>query len=372
MSRSVAEIDLAAIAHNVSVLRQRVGPDRPLCAVVKADGYGHGALTVAIAALGAGATWLAVAQPEEGAVLRAGGLDGPILLLSEPLDGTECALVAANDLRPTVYSAEMIDALAALGTPLRVHLKVDTGMGRVGAAPSEVAGLVRRIEGHRTLRLEGLWTHLAVADEPADPFTGEQLDRFAAVRADLSRAGTRVPLLHATNSAACLTRPDSWFDLVRAGIAMYGVAPSAPIAEAEPVSRGLRAALRWRSTVSLVKRVPAGAGVSYGQRHRLTRDTLVATVPVGYADGLSRRWGDAGGVVLISGVRCPILPPVTMDQVLVDAGPAGSVSRGAEVVLLGSQGGERIDAAEVAEACDTIPYEVLTAIGPRVARQPVR
>ncbi|MFN0027469.1 MAG: alanine racemase [Acidimicrobiales bacterium] len=371
MSRSVAEIDVAAIAHNVTLLRQRVGPQRQLCAVVKADGYGHGALTVATAALGAGATWLAVAQPAEGATLRAGGIPAPVLLLSEPLDDTEVAQVVANDLRVTVYSAEVIDALGATGAPLRLHVKVDTGMGRVGAAPADVLGLIRRIQGHPTLRLEGLWTHLAQADEPDQPFTGEQLTRFAAVRQELAGVGIEVPVVHAANSAASLSRPDSWFNLVRAGIALYGVVPSEQVSRAEPVSAGLRAALRWRSTVSLVKQLPAGVGVSYGQRHRLVRDTTVATVPVGYADGLWRRWGAAGGVVLIGGARCPILPPVTMDQVLVDAGPAGTVSRGDEVVLLGTQGAAGIDATEIARACDTIAYEVLTAIGPRVTRQPL-
>lgn len=367
MSRSVAEVDRAAIAHNVAALRSFVPDGTRLCAVVKADGYGHGAVTAAAAALGAGASWLAVAHAAEGAALRRAGIDAPILLLSEPVDADEVASVVANELRATVYSAEAVDALAATGARISVHLKLDTGMRRVGAAPDDAPALARRIGFARTLELEGVCTHCAVADEPDNAFTGEQLARFADAVELLRRHGFEAPIRHAANSATVLCRPDGCHELVRPGIALYGVAP-APALEGRAE---LRPALRWRSRVALVKRVRAGEGISYGHHHRFTADSVVATVPVGYADGLPRRWGLTGGVVLIGGRRRPIVGAVTMDQVMVDCGPDGDgVCRGDEAVLLGAQGDERISADEIGAAVGTIGYEILTGIGPRVERHP--
>lgn len=365
MSRSVAVVERAALAHNVRCVRAAVGARPHLCAVVKANGYGHGAVEVARVALDAGASWLGVAHPAEGAVLREAGIDAPVLLLSEPVDDDEVAAVAANGLRCAVYSAEVIDALAGTGARLSVHLKVDTGMRRVGAAPHDVVSLARLVECSPTLELEGLWTHCAVADEPGNAFTAVQLERFAGVVDDLARHGIEVPIRHAANSATCLTQPQEAFELVRPGIALYGVAP-APALDGRV---DLRPALTWRSKVSWVKRVAAGEGVSYGHHRRTAHDTVVATVPVGYADGLPRRWALAGGVALIGGRRCPILGVVTMDQVMVDCGPDADVARGDEVVFVGAQGAERIGAGEPAAAIGSIAYELLTGIGPRVARQ---
>lgn len=368
MSRSWVEVDRAALAHNVARLGA-LAPQAALCAVVKADGYGHGAVEVARVALAAGAGWLAVAHAAEAAQLRAAGVDAPILLLSEPVDDEELALVIANELRVTVYSDAVIEALAASGATLGLHLKVDTGMRRVGAAPADLPALARRIEGAPRLTLEGLWTHCAVADEPDNPYTGLQLERFDDAVARLRADGIEAPLRHAANSAALLTRPDAHHQLVRPGIALYGVAPSAALAGWGE----LRPALRWCSTVSHTKVVPAGEAVSYGHHRRTVVDTVVATVPVGYADGLPRRWGLTGGAVLIGGRRRPILGVVTMDQVMVDCGPATvgaspAVGRGDEVVLIGRQGDAVITADDIAEATDTIAYEILTGIGRRVAR----
>ncbi len=216
-----------------------------------------------------------------------------------------------------------------------------------------------------TLELEGICTHCAVADEPDNPFTARQLERFAAAVDALARAGVRAPLRHTANSATVLTRPDAAYELVRPGIALYGVPPSPALAGAVP----LRPALRWRSAVSHVKRLRAGEGISYGHHHRAPADTVVATVPVGYADGLPRRWGLTGGVVLIGGRRRAILGVVTMDQLMVDCGPdGGGVARGDEVVLIGEQGDDRIAAEELAAAVGTIGYEVLTAVGRRSSR----
>ncbi|MGE0729691.1 MAG: alanine racemase, partial [Acidimicrobiia bacterium] len=215
------------------------------------------------------------------------------------------------------------------------------------------------------LELEGVCTHCAVADEPGNGFTAVQLERFADVLDALDRHGIEVPVRHAANSAALLTQPGAAYDLVRPGIALYGVAPAAALAGAVD----LRPALRWRSRVSHVKRVRAGEGISYGHRHRFAADSVVATVPVGYADGLPRRWGLRGGVVLIGGVRRPVVGVVTMDQVMVDCGPdGGGVGRGDEAVLIGAQGDERIAVEELAGALDTIAYEILTGVGRRAER----
>jgi alanine racemase len=365
MRATRAEIDLGAIAHNVTLLAELAAPAQ-LCAVVKADGYGHGAIAVSEAALGAGASWLGVALVEEGAVLRKAGIDVPILLLSQPRSSDLEAAVRYG-LRTTVYTREGIEGLASaaerLGVRAVTHLKVDTGMNRVGASPSDVVGLAKEIARYPMLELEAVWTHCAVADEPGHPFTDEQLDRFERVVAELDASGLRPGMLHAANSAATIDHPRARFDLVRTGIALYGIAPSAALAG----KLDLRPAMSLVSEVSMVKRVQAGEGVSYGLTHRFTRDTNVATVPIGYADGVPRRLGSVGGWVLIGGRRRPIVGVVTMDQLMVDCGD-DQVVVGDEVVLIGEQGGERVTAEDWAGPLDTIAYEIVCGIGPRVQR----
>ena len=309
-----AEVDLGAVAHNVGLLVERAAP-AAVCAVVKADGYGHGAVPVARAALDGGATWLAVALVEEAAVLRADGIDAPILLLSEARPD-EFADVAALDLRATVYTPTGVAAAAATGVPLRLHLKVDTGMHRVGAAPEDALALAQSVIGEPGLELEAVWTHCAVADEPEHPFTAEQLARFDDVLAAFRVSGIEVPLTHVANSAGAIAHPAARRSLVRTGIAVYGIDPSRELAGALP----LRPALRLRSEVALVKRVAAGEGISYGLHHTFDRDTTVATVPIGYADGVRRRLGLLGQEVLIGGRRRPMVGVVTMDQLMVDCG----------------------------------------------------
>ena len=369
MRATRAEVDLGAVRHNVALLAEAVAP-AAVCAVVKADGYGHGAIAVGHAALEAGATWLAVALVEEGAVLRRSGIDVPILLLSQPRPADVAAAVRW-DLRLAVDTAAGIAeagrAAAAAGTTARLHLKVDTGMHRVGAQPDEVVALARLVASTPGVELEALWTHCAVADEPGNGFTDRQLDRFDAVVAELAAHDLRPPLLHAANSAAAIDHPRARLDLVRAGIATYGIAPSPAMAG----RLDLHPALSLKSEVSHVKVVAAGEGVSYGLRHVLDADRVVATVPVGYADGVPRGLSLAGGEVLVGGRRRPMVGVVTMDQLLVDCGPAAEgtdVAVGDEVVLLGAQGGERITADDWAAATGTIAYEVVCGIGPRVPR----
>ena len=371
MSASTAWIDAAAIEANARTLAGLAAP-AATCAVVKADGYGHGSVTAARAALDGGATWLAVAQVAEARVLRGAGVEAPILLLSE-LRADEIEPALALGLRLVVYRPETIDELSrraeALGVPsVRCHLKVDTGMRRVGCEPADAVERARLILAAPCLALEGTMTHLAMADEPDDPTTDAQLDRFDAVLAAFTEAGIDPGLRHAANSAGTIAFPRSRYDLVRAGIAVYGIAPSPALA----AHVDLAPALRWVSSVSLVKRVRAGERVSYGHLHRFADDTVVATVPVGYADGYRRRLGLVGGEVLVAGARRPVVGVVTMDQFVVDCGPdGGGVAVGDEVVLLGRQGDDEIPAAEVAGRLDTIGYEVVCAISARVERRPV-
>ncbi|HVA75262.1 MAG TPA: alanine racemase [Acidimicrobiales bacterium] len=372
-----AEIDLGAIRQNASLL-SRVAAPAQLCAVVKAGGYGHGAADAARAALDGGASWLAVALVEEGMELRAAGIDAPILLLSEPV-AVAMPEVVASRLTPTVYTREGLNALTAAAASRRgtgagaspeglpVHVKVDTGMHRVGAAPAEAVELAASVASTRGLRLEGFWTHLAVSDELENPYTGAQLDRFDGACGRLHQRGVEPPLLHAANSAAALWHPRSRYGMVRCGISLYGLAPAGELAGREPAT-GLRPAMALKARVSYVKEVAAGERLSYGLRYRLDRDSVIATVPVGYADGVTRMLSAKGGQVLVGGRRCPVAGTVTMDQILVDCGPGATVRRGDEVVLLGSQGDQAITAWEWAERVGTIAYEVVCGVSGRVPR----
>ena len=352
---------------NVTALREIVAPARVL-AVVKADAYGHGAVATSRAAIDAGAAMLGVALVEEGVALREAGIEAPILLLSEPVATAAEAVVQAR-LTPAVYTAAGIEALAkavaAAGTvPLPVHLKVDTGMHRVGAAPAAAVELAELVAAHRELRFAGLWTHLAVADEPDNPYTAQQLDRFESVRARIAANGHRPEVVHAANTAGALAFPAARYDLVRPGIGIYGIAPVPALAPLAP----LRPVLSVKAEISFVKRLPAGDALSYGLRYHLERPAWVATVPVGYGDGVPRNLAEAGGEVLVGGRRRRIAGTVTMDQLMVDLGD-DAAEVGTEVVLIGRQGDEAVTAAEWAERLHTIPYEIVCGIGPRIPRR---
>jgi alanine racemase len=367
-----AEIDLGAIAENAALLA-RVAAPAALCAVVKADGYGHGALPVAEVLEAVGVPVLAVALASEGVALREGGITRPILVLSECAEPELDAALAAQ-LTLTVYSVGAAEAAAraarraAVRAP--VHLKLDTGMHRAGVDPEGLLAVAHAVAGSPDLVLDGFFTHLAVADEPDDPYTAIQLDRFGAAVAALGAEGIAPRLLHVANSAATLVHPDARFDLVRCGIACYGHLPGPAIAPYLAASGGaLRPAMSIRSRVGVVRTLPAGERPSYGRRIPLQVESVVATIPIGYADGLPRSLGATGGAVLIGGVRCPIAGTVTMDQIVVDCGPASTVAPGDEVVLIGRQGDEEITAEEWAERTGTIAYEVLCRIGPRLPRR---
>jgi alanine racemase len=371
-----AEIDLAAITHNARVLSRLVRPAQ-LCAVVKAHGYGHGAPAAARAALAGGAVGLAVALVDEGVELRQQAVHGPILLLSEcEAEAVDTAM--AFGLTPTVYTAGGIalfaQAARMLGQRTSVHIKVDTGMHRVGAAPADVPALLQAIQDDPLLRFEGLWTHFPVADgESAEDraFTVRQLETFDGVVADLARRDVHPEVLHAANTAGAIAFPAARYGMVRCGIGLYGYLPGPAVAAAFAMASGgepLRPALSLRALVVAVRTLAEGERPSYGRLRALPQQSVVATVPIGYADGVPRALFSKGASVLIGGRRRPLAGMVTMDQIMVDCEDDTSVKPGDEVVLLGRQGEEEITADEWAELLGTISYEVLCGIGPRVPR----
>jgi alanine racemase len=371
-----AEIDLAAVTHNAQVLSQLVRPAQ-LCAVVKANGYGHGAAAVARAALAGGAIGLAVALVDEGVDLRQRGVRGPILLLSEC--GPEAVDAAmANQLTPTLYTPEGVALFSAaarrLGQRKSVHVKVDTGMHRVGAPVADAPAILRAVAEDPLLVFEGLWTHLAVADgESSDDrtFTHSQLASFDGVLGELDRAHALPTLVHAANTAGAVAYPAARYNMVRCGIGLYGYLPgpavTAALATGAPGAT-LQPALSLRARVTAVRMLEEGARPSYGRLRPLPGRSVVATVPLGYADGVPRALFAKGYSVLIGGRRRPLAGMVTMDQIVVDCGDDTTVRPGDDVVLLGRQGDEEITADEWAGLLDTISYEVLCGIGPRVPR----
>ncbi len=371
-----AEIDLAALTHNARVLTQVARPAQ-LCAVVKAHGYGHGAPSVAKAALAGGAAGLAVALVDEGIELRQHDVDGPVLLLSEcGPDAVDDAL--AYGLTPTLYTHDGIAAFGkaalSLGQRTAVHLKVDTGMHRVGASASEILGLAQAVIDDPLLQLEGLWTHFPVADgETAEDeaFTQGQIDAFERLRADLAQAGIRPDVIHAANTAGAIAFPAARYSMVRCGLGLYGYLPGPAVTAAFGAASdgvALEPAMSIKARVVAVRTLDAGERPSYGRLRPLPRRSLVATVPIGYADGVPRALFTQGFNVLIGGRRYPLAGMVTMDQIMVDCGEDSTVAPGDEVVLLGRQGPEEITAEEWAARLGTITYEVLCGIGPRVPR----
>jgi len=363
-----AEVDLAALQRNARWLADLVAPAQ-LCAVVKAFGYGHGPARVAEAAIAGGASWLAVATVEEGVQLRQAGITEPVLLLSEPLPSAMADVVAWT-LTPTLYTVGGVDAaaraVAGYGKrgSLPVHVKVDTGMHRVGADADEVVRIVQEAAARPELVVEGLATHLAVADEPDNPYTATQLAGFASIVDRLAALGVRPPILHAANSAGAILYPAARLDLVRCGIALYGLAPAPAL---EPECAALTPAMSVKARVSYVKNVAAGERISYGLRYRFDEAATVATVPIGYADGVPRGLSEAGGEVIIGGKRRRIAGTVTMDQITVDCG-GDLVQPGDEVVLLGRQGDAAVSAWEWAERMGTIAYEIVCGVSTRVPR----
>lgn len=364
------EIDPAAIASNVGVL-QRAAPSAQVMAVVKANGYGHGAVAVARAALGAGATCCGVAALNEAIELRNAGITAPILVLGYT-PAWLAAEAIAHEIHLTLYDADMARACAevarALGRRLHVHLKLDTGMGRLGALPNDAVAFIQAIAGLPSIKVEGVFTHFSCADSD-EAFTRQQwrvfVDVLAAGRVTERWANA---VLHAANSAAILSFPDSHFHLVRAGIALYGLNPfDAQSAQGMRWGGQLAPALAWKALVAQVKTLPNGAPVSYGATYRCEGERRIAVVPVGYADGYRRAPRNAGEM-LAHGLRAPIRGRVCMDQTMIDVTDIPDAKAGDEVVMIGGQGDQRITAEDVAARLGTVNYEVTSAILPRVPR----
>jgi alanine racemase len=330
--------------------------------VVKANGYGHGSVPAAQAALQGGASWLGVSSVPEGIELRKAGITEPILNLGYTPPAALSAAVAAR-LSLTVYDRDGLELLKAAATEIGVHVKVDTGMHRLGAPAGEAVRLAMEVDAHSDLRLEGVWTHFADADGDAD-FTRSQLEDFLDARAALLRAGATGFLSHAANSAGLLRFPEARLDLVRAGLIAYGVRPVRGWKDLP----GLRPALSWRTIVTHVAAVPKGETVGYGRRFAASSEARIATIAVGYADGLHRRASEKGQAI-VRGRLVPIAGAISMDQAALDVTRVPDVTVGDVVTLLGEEDSARLTADDLAEATDTISYEVLCAISARVARR---
>ncbi|MFI2643171.1 alanine racemase [Streptomyces sp. NPDC018610] len=370
--RARAEIDLAALRANVRALRGRT-PGAALMAVVKSDAYGHGALQCARAALAAGATWLGTATPEEALALRAAGLSPErtriLCWLWTPGGPWREAVEADVDVSVSGLwaLAEVREAARAAGRPARVQLKADTGLGRNGCQPADWPELVAealRAEAEGLVRITGLWSHFACADEPGHPSIAAQLDRFREMVAHAEARGVRPEVRHIANSPAALTLPETHFDLVRTGIALYGISPSPELGT--PADFGLRPVMTLSASLALVKHVPGGHGISYGHHYVTAGETTLGLVPVGYADGIPRH-ASGTGPVLVGGKWRTVAGRIAMDQFVVDLG-GDEPEVGSRAVLFGPGDGGEPTAEDWAQAAGTIAYEIVTRIGTRVPR----
>ena len=365
MLRTEAVVDLDAISGNVATLRAATPAE--IMAVVKADGYGHGLLPSARAALAGGAMWLGVAIVDEALALRGAGIAAPILVcLWTPSEANTVAAAITAEVDLTVSSRWALDAVTAaarqVGIPARVHLKIDTGLSRNGSYVTDWPDLVEaaaKAQAGAEVEVIGIWSHFACADEPGHPSIARQMRAFRDALDVASRGGITPLVRHFANSAATLTLPDAHFDVVRPGIAVYGLSPV-------PGDFGLRPAMTLRAEVALAKRVRAGEGVSYGHVYTTPRETTLALVPLGYADGIPRAASNVAPVA-INGRRYRISGRVCMDQLVVDVGD-DEVAAGDTAVLFGPGRDGEPTAQEWADALDTIHYEVVTRIGPRVVR----
>ena len=365
MVRALARVNMAAIERNADRIRSELDPRVLLCAVVKADGYGHGAVPAARAALAGGASWLAVATATEAAELRAAGIRARILVMGAiSFEELPLALAAGADV--VAWSESFVSELAAAGSEdrrVRVHVKLDTGMGRLGTrVGSEAIAVADAVSAYPTLELAGAMTHFATADDPDPAFLRLQLERFAPFVAELRRRHPGV-VVHAANSAAVLNAPASHFDLVRSGIALYGLDPMNERAE----DHGLEPALELNSYVAAVKAAAGGDSAGYGRRFVADRETRLATLPIGYADGIRRAFTNNLDV-LIGGRRHALVGAVSMDNITVEVAAGATVEPGMRATLIGANGSERQSAEDLAARIGTINYEIVCGISARVPR----
>ncbi|TCS93271.1 alanine racemase [Hazenella coriacea] len=364
---TVIEIDLDAVAHNVKQFIQHLPKGKRIMAVVKADAYGHGAIPVAREALEAGATYLGVALVDEGIELRRAGIEAPILVLGyTPTHAIADAI--HHHLHLTVFSNDVLNEIEATAARLQkkamIHVKVDTGMGRIGLQPKDAISFITTALKSPHVIVEGLFTHFATADEVDKNYTYYQEEQFAVVTRGLEKLGIKIPVVHSTNSAAAIDLPDHVYDMIRLGISLYGYYPSKDVDHRKVQ---LKPALTFKTKIVHLKQLPAGWGVSYGKTYKAHGDEWIATLPVGYADGLSRQRSNRGHA-LVNGVKVPMIGRVCMDQVMLDVSKAMPVKIGDEVVLYGKQGNNQITVDEVAEELNTINYEITSLLSHRIPR----
>ena len=367
MRLTCAEIDRQALRHNFDGIKKKVGKDVKIMGIVKANAYGHGVIETSRSLVDFGIDHLGVGFLEEGIFLREKGITVPILVLGGVL-GHQVAHFLEHDLEITVSSIEIAERIeqeiqANGKKKAKVHLKIDTGMERIGVRAEHALMFVERVCGLHHLDVVGIYSHFATSDEKDKSFANGQLEQFHSVLDSMQKIGIEIPFKHIANSGAILDMPDSYCSMVRPGIMLYGIYPSEETSE----SVSLRPVLSLKSKVVFMKEVPAGKGISYGRKYITPSKTRVATVPIGYGDGYSRRLTNNADV-LIGGKRCPVIGTICMDQLMVDIGFDLPVHVGDDVVLIGRDGSEMISAWEIAHKVGTIPYEVLTGIAARVPR----
>lgn len=363
---TVAEIDLAAFRHNLRWVRDRIGPQRALLAVVKANAYGHGIIPISQAAVSENIQGLGVAFIEEGIQIRRAGITAPILVMAGFLQ-EEAEQILKHRLTPVISHPDQLEPLKRLASkttrPFGIHLKIDTGMGRLGLLERDIGPFIERARAVKKIKILGLMSHFA-DDELTDcPSAEDQIDRFEEAQRMIESLGLKIPLLHMSNSAAIVGLKRAWFNLVRPGIVLYGYAPSSPGPDPIPI----RPVMTLKTRIVHLKRVPSGTPISYGRTYTTQRESLVAVLPIGYADGYNRAWSNRGQV-LIDGRRVPVIGRVCMDMTMVDVTDLPTVRIGAEAVLIGAQGSDALWAGTLARQLGTIPYEILCAVSQRVPR----
>ena len=367
LGRVWLEIDLDAVAHNIKTIRRIAGKNSEIMAVVKANAYGHDAIEISRVALESGATWLGVGALEEGIILRKAGIKAPILLLGlTPEDQVDCLLF--YDLVPTICDLQTVKALSQTAVKYkknaRIHIKIDTGMRRLGIKSEEALDFIKRIKKMNNIEIEGLYTHLAAADEEDKSYTELQFAQYKRVVDELEREDIHVPLKHMANSAAILDLPYTYLEMVRPGITIYGLFPL-PLAKR---TIKLKPVVKFKTKIIFIKKVSTGESIGYGRAYTTIKETTVATLPVGYADGYPRLLSDTGEV-LVKGRRAPIIGRICMDLCMIDVTNIPGVQVGEEVVLWGRQEGENISVEEIAEKTGTINYEIICMVDkPRVSK----
>ncbi|MEW5858925.1 MAG: alanine racemase [Cyanobacteriota bacterium] len=365
--RAWVEIDLAALAHNVRQLRRFLSPKTALMAVVKADAYGHGAITVAEIACQAGATWLGVATIPEGIQLREAGIQAPILILGASNTPEQVQAIAHWNLQPTLCTPQQAlvfsETLGTLNRSLAVHVKLDTGMSRLGTPWQEAAEFVSLVQGLPHLKIASIYSHLATADSPDPTVMRQQRDRFEEAIALIKTTGMTIPRLHLANSAAALSDPTLHYDMVRVGLATYGLYPAPhlkPVIDLKPV-------MKVKARVTQVKNISAGTGVSYGHQFVASRDMRLAAIAIGYADGVPRNLSNKMQV-LLRGQQVPQIGAITMDQLMLDVSAIPDLQTGEVVTLLGKEGNAQISADDWAATLGTISWEILCGFKHRLPR----